>query len=219
METSTYYDRFWREANVETWDPRARERAELAFRLLTKREGSLLDIGCGRGIAASFFKEKGFQVKGLDVSSEAVRVTREKGIEAEVFDITNDNLAGDYDVITCFEVLEHLVDPLKALEKIRGALKANGEMVISLPNDFHLWRRLQILFGMSRFGGYDWPHIRFFDRREAYRLLEASGLRVEGVRFVPLVPPRMRTLSRICRHLARLCPDLFAIAYVFRLTR
>lgn len=219
METSDYYDRFWRGARVETWDPRALERAHLAFRLLTKRGGTLLDIGCGRGVAAGFFRDRGFQVKGLDISPEAVRITSERGIEAEMFNITQDELEGKYDVITCFEVLEHVVDPLGALVKMKRVLKNSGEMVISLPNDFHLLRRFQILFEIGRFAGYDWPHVRFFNPREAYRLLKDAGLRVGGRLCVPLAPPRRRVLSRINYYLAQVWPGLLSYAYIFRLTQ
>ena len=208
-----YYDKYWREIDAPIADARSLERIKLAVEMLPERNKKVLDIGCGRGISALFLKNMGCEVKGIDISEEAVKHTKDKGIDAEVIDITIEELKGKYDIITCFEVLEHLTNPLGVLMKIKN----NAEtFIISLPNEFHIVRRLQILFGKQDVGGYNVPHIKFFDRRMAYQLIQDAGLKVSGIKYVPIFPPRTRIVNKIGRFMAKVSPDLFALSFIFK---
>jgi 2-polyprenyl-3-methyl-5-hydroxy-6-metoxy-1,4-benzoquinol methylase len=101
---------------------------------------SVLDIGCGVGQLMSRAREvRGCRVTGLDLSRRAVEICKEHGLEAEQFDILNDQLPPAYhhafDVVVATEVVEHFEDETKLLKLAHAALKPGGTFVLSCPAD------------------------------------------------------------------------------------
>lgn len=96
--------------------------------------GHLLDVGCAYG---AFLREavNEFKVHGCDVSSHAVKVAAHRVTEARVFqsDIFSIPLVAMYDVITCFDVLEHIPDVDRALAHLKRLLKSGGAFVVTVP--------------------------------------------------------------------------------------
>ena len=95
-----------------------------------------------------------------------------------------------FDVIIAADVLEHLSDPWRCLEAIRGLLRPEGFIVISIPNIAHgavLGRLLQGRFPYQEKGLLDRTHLRFFTRFDLEDMLLATG-------FLPAVWERNRVL-------------------------
>lgn len=210
----TKFDRYWETRDLEKADLRSRQRSEIVYSLLTQKTGQLLDAGCGRGWNSDFFQRKGFQVEAIDLSPEAVELTRQRGILAQVLDLEQDQLEGEYDLILCLEVLQFVIDPLKVLLKLESALKVRGELILSLPNEFHVLRRIKILFGQPDLGGYNAPHLRFFSPKEIRRLIRSSGLEIVNAHPVSFIPPSFGYLSRMGDFLARIFPALFSLSLI-----
>ena len=216
------YDRYWQERDLERARARSQARARLALRLLSdargeKRGRRLLEVGCGPGWALEVFRESGYDVRGVDISPRAVEMGSRRGLEMETLNLELDEIPGGYDVVVALEVLEHLVNPLQVLEKLKAALVRGGHLVVSLPNEFHLGRRLSVLCGRPGFGGHDDPHLRFFDEVHARRLFAASGLRVLERLSDSIAPPRWRLLKNLSRALVRVLPGPLALAHLFLL--
>ncbi len=219
-------DSFWASEDPVRASSRSTERADRGLRLLAEaaiRGGRLLDLGCGPGWALARFSQAGFEARGLDASSDAVARARARGLRADVLDIEREAVPSGFRVIAALEVLEHLRDPLGMLEKMARALEPGGRLLVSLPNELHLPRRLAILAGKPgaaghrKFGGHDDPHLRFFTPRTAVRLFAEAGLPVEAVSWIGLSPPRWKGLLGIGRALAALRPSLFALCGVWLL--
>jgi len=106
------------------------------------------------------------------------------------------------------------------LNKLREALTPGGRIVVSLPNEFHLARRLNILLGRVNFGGIDDTHIKLYTPREHHRLFASCGLMVETTGVQSIVPPRWLSgrLYRESAPLARVWPSMFALSCVYRLS-
>ena len=233
--TGSQYDRYWLERDVERTRARSRARAALALRLLTRAGrtgGRLLEVGCGPGWALDVFRAAGYDASGVDVSREAAERARERGLRVLVGDLerwavggpgamrelgTQDGLI-DAEVLVALEVLEHLVDPLGVLTALSTGLAAGSHLVVSLPNEFHLLRRLQILAGCVSFGGHRDPHLRYFDERKARSLFAEAGLRVLARLDDSLVPPRARLSRALARPLVAVAPRLLSLSHVFLLT-
>lgn len=228
-------DRFWEAEDHERAAARSAERADLALGLLARAGIApcrLLDAGCGPGWTLERFAAAGFDARGADASPAAVALARGRGLAAETLDLERDAIPGRFPLIAAFEVLEHLRDPLATLGKLAAALEPGGRLLVSLPNEFHLARRLAVLAGCAwirgdrpgaawaghrTFGGHDDPHLRHFTPALAERLFAAAGLAVIGRAFAGLAPPRRKALAGLSRRLAALRPSLFAIAGVFLL--
>jgi SAM-dependent methyltransferase len=98
-------------------------------------QGSLLDIGCAYGL---FLKEASqyFQCVGTDISEHAIshaRSTLPNDIEAFVGAAGSLPVNKQYDLITCFDILEHTKDLGKALDNIHELLKEHGVLTITVP--------------------------------------------------------------------------------------
>jgi len=210
------FDQYWRTRECTSADARTLQRASLAAGMLRKREGRLLDIGCGRGLASAFFAQLGYEVSGIDVSPLSVKWTGERGIRAALVDLDTEPIEGQYDIIVCLETLQYLRDPVAALHKMRRALALGGEIIVSLPCEYHLVRRLSILLLGKGPGGIDFP-LTIFNPAEHRRLFARVGLRVTDMRPVSLVPPRWRFLRGPGQLLAAISPSLFALSVLYRL--
>jgi len=91
-----------------------------------------LDYGCGLGGLVRFARASGYQAWGYDEGYAAERLR-----ELDVPSVGADELhasAGTFDVVTAIEVLEHVVEPLAVLERIRGALRPGGLLFLTTGN-------------------------------------------------------------------------------------
>jgi SAM-dependent methyltransferase len=176
-----YYDKYWDGAEAAHFDRRSRERARLAAAMISHSAGRLLDAGAGRGVAAAFFRERGFEVVALDISPHALAYCRQRGVEARAADLESDDVGGPYDVVLVLEVLEHLEKPQETLIKLKNALSAGGEIIISMPNDRNIYHG-----GLPKDAEH--PHLNLYDEPKARSLIESCGLKIESFRRVPLLP-------------------------------
>lgn len=132
------------------------------------KSGKVLEIGCSTGLMLSLFKEKGFNVKGVEISKKAAEIGTGRGIEIITVPFEKVRLNEKFDLIILNHTLEHLEEPLKVLEKAKSLLTPKGYLMIDLPNfdspmakfwkkrwahllpDEHLWhftpKSFQILF-------------------------------------------------------------------------
>lgn len=99
----------------------------------------VLDAGCGTGYGAALLADAGAsEVVGIDISPEAVEdASKRYGSDLVRFETGNllalDEI-GQFDLIVCFEVLEHLIDPAGVLGALRSRLTPRGVLVCSVPN-------------------------------------------------------------------------------------
>lgn len=100
---------------------------------------TILDIGCGNGLMSLQLGKLGYSVKGIDISAEAIAKANENNCFPNVsFEIIDaEKLAAKsekYDFIICSEVLEHLYEPESMVANIKQILKANGKLIVTVPN-------------------------------------------------------------------------------------
>lgn len=102
----------------------------------------ILDVGCGTGGMLGLLREFG-EVEGLESSDDAIRLcTARLGADVVIHrGLIPDDLPTDrrYDVVTAFDVLEHVDDPVRALKGIREVLTPNGRFVCAVPAFRFLW--------------------------------------------------------------------------------
>jgi 2-polyprenyl-6-hydroxyphenyl methylase/3-demethylubiquinone-9 3-methyltransferase len=112
-----------------------RQRAELSGR-------KVLDVGCGGGILTEAMAAKGAIVTGIDMAEKPLGVARlhkaESGADIEYLKSTAESLAaerpGEYDVVTCLEMLEHVPSPGVVIEACRDLVKPGGDVFFSTIN-------------------------------------------------------------------------------------
>lgn len=161
----------------------------------------VLDIGCGGGILAESMARRGAIVTGIDMGKEPLAVARlhalEQGVELTYQQITAEahalEAAGQYDVVTCMEMLEHVPDPASVLRAIATLVRPGGRVVVSTINRNPKSYLMMIvgaeyLMKMVPKGTHD--HKKFITPAELCRMAEASELVVRhmsGVHYRPLL--------------------------------
>ena len=105
-------------------------------------EQKLLDVGCGGGILCEAMAQRGALVTGIDMGEAPLSVARlhqlESGVEVDYQQITAEALAeqqpGQYDVVTCLEMLEHVPDPASVISACKKLVKPGGDVYFSTLN-------------------------------------------------------------------------------------
>jgi methionine biosynthesis protein MetW len=177
------------------------------FRRLLPVTGRVLDVGCGRGQLGEAISDLGWEVWGVEQSSEACAKARERLhrlIEADLHDLSRvRGEIGDatFDAVIFSDVLEHVYDPRTVLEQYLAFVKPGGRVFVSVPN-FVVWtNRLKLLFGRvdySDTGVMDRTHVRLFTFRTARTLVESAGPKVERTASTPhLVRAFLPVLKRV----------------------
>ena len=101
-----------------------------------------LDIGCGGGILTEAMAGAGAQVTGIDMADKPLGVARlhqhESGAEVEYLQTTAEELAsqrpGQYDVVTCLEMLEHVPSPSQVVASAVELVRPGGHVFFSTIN-------------------------------------------------------------------------------------
>jgi 2-polyprenyl-6-hydroxyphenyl methylase/3-demethylubiquinone-9 3-methyltransferase len=110
-----------------------------------------LDVGCGAGLLAEPLRRLGARVTGIDASPEVIAVARDHsttvGLEIDYRTGDVQQLEGQFDLITCMEVIEHVADPAAFIRALANRLAANGLLIMSTPNATGLSKFLMITVG------------------------------------------------------------------------
>lgn len=100
-----------------------------------RKTGKLLDIGCGIGLFASVAISKGWEVYGTEFSDEAIEICTNKGVQMKQGKTTKEMFnAESFDVITSFEVIEHINYPNEEMDCIHYFLRKGGLFYCTTPN-------------------------------------------------------------------------------------
>ncbi len=140
------------------YEPAQGELDNIAARLdrierFVKRRGALLEIGCGRGFFLNEALKRGWRVEGIEFEGSAARHLL-KSVEEKVKFIRTEkdfqNLPEQsFEVITSYQVFEHLTQPVASLKAWSRALRSSGLMVIQTPHAGSLG---------AKFNGSNWIH-------------------------------------------------------------
>lgn len=192
--------------------------------LLQKRLSSLpagsrvLDVGAATGLLGRMLAGSGLHLYGIEPDpgwAEQARPFYEAVFAGGLDDAPGEFLA-PYDAVVCADVLEHLPDPQRALDRLAALQQPGTRFLISVPNAAHLYVRLMLLLGRFDYaerGILDRTHLRFFTRKTARKLVAAAGLRLESIEPTPVPLGLVRPCFR------KTAPGRLAQAALYRLTR
>lgn len=142
--------------------------------------GYLLDVGCATGVFLNAMRERGWQVKGVEPGVFAANYARQQ-FQLDIFTGLLEEAAfpsASFDVVTLWDVLEHVADPKATLQEIGRILKPNGLLIASVPNpnSVEAW-----LFG-SYWVGWERPrHLHLISPALAVNYLAETGFQLENI--------------------------------------
>lgn len=171
------------EAEADNWRATFRDRL-LLFPTTAGRR--LLDVGAATGFFVEQARAAGWDAEGVEPSEWAARYAREQ-LGQPVRTGTLDEagvLAAAYDVVTMWEVIEHLPDVGGVLRDVARVLKPGGYLLLSTPDAGSVAARLS---GKRWLGWRKIPeHLSYFDGASLRRVLGDAGFDVESTRYVSL---------------------------------
>ncbi|MGB9586747.1 MAG: class I SAM-dependent methyltransferase [Armatimonadota bacterium] len=184
------YETFYRIENHHWWFlSRKRIIASLLDRWLLLNKGSLVcDIGCGTGSILEHLSAR-YSACGVDNSRLAVEFCSMRGL-TNVFKGTIDDLASQnrrFDLITFFDVIEHIDDDVGVLKTAFTLLRSGGYVFITVPAFQFLWSEHDKING----------HKRRYTKRELVRKLQSVGFEVTNISYYNTILFPVAAFSRL----------------------
>lgn len=167
--------------------------------------GPWLDVGASTGAFVGAAAAAGLDVEGVEVSDRAAAAARRRGLAVHTSAVETFEPARRYAVITAFDVVEHLPDPLPLLARVRDWLAPGGLLAIAVPNAASWVARVLGRHWFYYVGPF---HVHYFSPATIRRALARSGfgdVAVRGLRK-PL------TLRYAADQLDALAPPLAPLA-------
>src|SRR5919206_1675636 len=143
-------------------------------RRVTDRRPRILDVGCGTGANLIMLSKYG-DAEGVDVSEDALAFCRERGLDNVTLG-AGEKLPyedGTFDLVTAFDVVEHMDDDLAGLSEMRRVLRPGGRVLLFVPTFMFLWGLQDDVSNHRR--RYRMPELR--------RVLEQAGFEIERTTY------------------------------------
>jgi 2-polyprenyl-3-methyl-5-hydroxy-6-metoxy-1,4-benzoquinol methylase len=155
------------------------------------RGARVLDVGAASGTLARMCVGSGYVMRGIEPNANWLGSSR--NLYSEVYEAsleqTPDAYLEGHDAVVCGDVIEHLVEPEKQLQRLVMLQPDHCMFIISVPNIANLWVRLNLLFGRFEYadkGILDRTHLHFYTRKSFLSLLQGAGLEVKKLKVTPI---------------------------------
>ena len=160
----------------------------------------VLEVGCGEGALAAAYKRRNPTARYTAVEAHApaaavasARVDRLLAADFEGLSDAEFDELGAFDLVVMGDVLEHLADPWRALRRLKGLLRPEGRLALSVPNAGHWSLLSEVMSGRwpaHDSGLFDRTHLRWFTLQSLGDMLASEGYAMERAR------PRLILLDR-----------------------
>jgi len=188
---------------------------EVALKFVSNLKGNLklLDIGC-QDEKLRYRLPKNIHYTSLDMSGNC---DYNVDLNQERIPVKD----GTFDILVCLETLEHTFYPEKVLEELKRVTKKDGFFILSMPNEYNLWLRLNYLFGIKK-NQTDEPFqivskLQHIHKPRVKDILDLFSKHFKIIKVVPIWQSRLSTNSnffyladKIINLLAKVYPSLFA---------
>lgn len=160
-----------------------RRRHRLVRRYLPQGQARILDVGCAAGYFLRVMAEKGHEVRGVEVSDAiAARAVEHLGADrvhiGTLDSVPEDKQGyarGSFDLVTMWDVIEHVPDPKQLLEEAKAMLRPGGHLILETQN---VDSRFATLLGLKWHHFKHQEHIFHFNPGTVRRVLEQAGFEV-----------------------------------------
>ena len=136
--------------------------------LLPTGKTRFLEIGCGTGdFIRQIAQNESLEITGSEIYLKGLVYAKKNlpGVEFIQFDVTQGKIDEQFQIITAFDVIEHVDNDFAALSNINQMLEDNGVLILSVPQHMFLWSRLDEIV----------KHKRRYSRQELVSKLKANG--------------------------------------------
>jgi len=158
----------------------------MAFKLLKrgdKRENlSVLDIGCGLGEFLNVCKKSAYNVIGIDITKSVVNSLNEKGYEVYQKSLSDYcEMGKSFDWVSCLNLIEHVNNPMEAIEQLASLVKSKGRLVIQTPNGDAIKKYGERAYGLH----VDKEHLNYFSADQLVKLFNKYNFKLKVKKYYP----------------------------------
>ena len=148
-----------------------------------KKGGKLLDIGTGTGYFPAYMREKGYDIRAVEISADARAFAKKHfDLDIDAPSKLNDYASQSFDVITMWHVMEHVEDLQGEWDILKRLLKPNGVLVIAVPNNAS---KNAAMYGRY-WAAWDVPrHLWHFTPATMEHIASNHGFKIIGRCFMP----------------------------------
>jgi 2-polyprenyl-3-methyl-5-hydroxy-6-metoxy-1,4-benzoquinol methylase len=156
-----------------------------------RKTGKILDIGCGIGLFLLEAQKRGWEVYGSEFTDKAIEICRSQGINMHQGKLDPSWFPDEtFDVITSFEVLEHINNPIEEVQNINRILRKGGLFSFTTPN-FNAVARYVL---RSDYNVIGYPeHLSYYTKRTMNYLLSKAGFKQKKLATTGISLTRIRT--------------------------
>jgi 2-polyprenyl-3-methyl-5-hydroxy-6-metoxy-1,4-benzoquinol methylase len=151
---------------------------------LSPSQNKFIDVGTHTGVFLKLLKTRGINALGAELNRKAVQFGREH-YDVNIVTDSLEQLVrkGPFDVVTLFNVFEHMEQPLKALPQLRQLIDDNGLLVLEVPHIF----TPQVAVFRGHWHHFYPEHFWFYNKKTITMLLQRHGFQILETSFVPKV--------------------------------
>lgn len=155
-----------------------------------RKTNKILDVGCGIGYFLEVAKERGWEVYGTEFTDEAVNICEQKGINMQKGVLAVDNYkTQEFDVITSFEVIEHINNPIEELNHFYQLLRKGGLVYVTTPNFNSLLRyRLKEKYNVIAYP----EHLSYYTTKTIKKVFENTGFETKKIESTGISLSRLK---------------------------
>lgn len=166
--------------NKKWWNKLYTQRLIL-FEKLLKKKGKLLDVGSGPGFFLAEAKKRGWNVKGIEPSIDAINFSHSIGVKEAIRGDIDDlnNFKEKFDLIYVNGVMEHLPNPKKFIEIANKILVKNGLLFFWVANDFNFFQYLSLSKVKKPWWIIPPEHINYFQTESLKKLFDKKKFNLE----------------------------------------
>ncbi|MEK7654135.1 MAG: class I SAM-dependent methyltransferase [Patescibacteria group bacterium] len=178
--------------------------AGIFFDAVSDKKAKILDFGVGSGAFLKSIHERGYQnLYGCDIDNYTAEEVRPFIKDFKTFDASFDKFPHpdqSFDVVTAWEVFEHLENPHNAIREVHRVIKPGGLLIMSVPNIFHIVSRLVFLkrglfprwnetnnhISMFPHGIFEKTFLKYFDlKKEGYVFSKINLPLLSSIKWLP----------------------------------
>jgi len=162
-----------------------------------RKTNKILDVGCGIGYFLEVAKERGWDVYGTEYTNEAIQICSSKGINMQKGILSSRNYQNEeFDIITSFEVIEHINNPIDELTNFYKVLRKGGLVYLTTPNFNSLLRyRLK-----SEYNVICYPeHLSYYTPKTLKKLFTCVDFKTKKIESTGISLTRLKTSKGVSK--------------------
>lgn len=142
-----------------------------------RKNNNLIDLGCSNGLFLECAKKRGWNVYGTEYAQESIDYCAANNIKVFKSDkLPSDFFKMEFDIVTSFEVIEHINTPIAEMDLIKKILRKGGAFYVTTPN-FNAISRLLL---KEKWNMIEYPeHLTYYTPKTLHRLLKDHGFKKE----------------------------------------